>query len=274
MAALARKMLWLTVVIGVLVGSTACEVLSRSQPTASAVQVSFTPTPRPCASIEFTLPQNILETGKELRMRDSFYRTLELAPQQYGWLSVHLDLIQDVVRYGEAIPLRLTITNEIDQPVIFVQPQDAEFLLYSVYPSSYPPFHPSFVPPTPHPLTDWEPVSPYPFGPIQIYVYLDPFPDEFRPPKGYEGRRSPLLFSILRPGQSCTVEWELMWNETVPPLPRPIPPGDYTLKVFLRGTALGPQVPGRRIITVLDIGGWVGTSEASNPVTLTILPPD
>ena len=273
----ARRTFWFAIIIGVLVGVEACFVRSDLQPTVSApaIRTSSSPALKPCVSSEFAVPESVMRAGQELvRLSKPFYRTLELGPQQYGWLSVHLDLIQDVVQYGEAIPLRLTITNGTDQPVIFVRPRNVEFLYYY----SYPPFHPSFVPPTPAVpfyeggLTSW-----HPYFPTQLYIDLVPFPDKIRPPEAIGGTRSPLLkedFSMLRPGQSCTIEWKLTWNGPGIPLTGPIPPGDYTLKVFLRGTDLGPEIPGRPVITILDIGGWVGTSEASNPVTLTILPPD
>lgn len=274
MVALARKTFWFATVIGVLVGIGACSVPSGSQPTVSALAIGTSPSPalQPCASNEFAVPENVLKAGKELGRYEACNRVLELGRQQYGWLSVQLDLVRSVIRYGEPIPLRLTITNETDHPVIFARPQGVEFL----YLFSFPPLHPSFTPP-PHPAFDLSAcqVATYPYSPIQLWVDLTPFPDNVGPPAvfGFNPRK-PQAFSMLRPGQSCTVEWDLTWNGPgVSPLTGPFPPGNYTLRVFLRGVALGPEIPNRPIITILDIGGWVGTSEASNPVTLTILPP-
>ena len=184
-----------------------------------------------------------------------------------------IELTRDVVRYGDPILLRFTITNETDHPVIFVRPQNMEFL----YDSSYPPYHPNFS--RPSYISSFLP--PTSFSLAQVYVALDPFPDGIRP--AGESRLVQLesllqpqgAFSMLRPGQSCTVEGDLMWNKTAEPLAEPLPPGTYTLWVFLRGTGLGPDLdPVRYTGKIIDVGGWVGCSGASRAVTLTILPLD
>ncbi len=276
MSIVVKRMWRLVAVLSIGVSVSACSALLGPKPTGSVPAVHASPTalqPPSCASSEFALPESVLQAGEVLDLEEADRREIELGRQQYGWLSVHIALTRNVVRYGDPIPLRFTITNETDHPVIFVRPQNTEFL----YDSFYPPYHPNFS--RPSYISAFLP--PTSFSPTQIYVALDPFPDEIRPLG--ESRLVELesllqpqgSFSMLRPGQSCTAEGYLVWNKTVEPLAEPIPPGNYTLWVFLRGTGLGPDIdPVRYTGEIIDVGGWVGCSEASNAVTLTILPLD
>jgi hypothetical protein len=266
-----RKIFPLTALIGILVVLGACSVPPASH--------STTPKPLilPCADSAFALPEEVLQTGEWLGSWEAGERMRKLKWQQYGWLSVHLDLLQSEVWYGDPIPIRLTVTNETaEKPVIFVRPQWATFLPDDF---PFPPSHPKRPTPRPH-LDDWE-AGKWPIS-VQIYVSMTPFPASLKPLGGrylhigFRPKYPQEAFSMLRPGQSCTIEWELTWDGAFSPLARPIPPGKYTLRVFLAGTALGPD----RIVTIdndkyremLDIGGWVGCSAASNAVTLTVWP--
>jgi hypothetical protein len=145
------------------------------------------------------------------------------------------------------VPLRLTITNVTDQPVIFVRPYRISFLGSSTG------------------------------RPVQLFVDLVSATGErIGPALGtvYE-LKIPLqtaeMFSMLPPGESCTVDLDLVWNKTFMPLEVPIPAGNYTMRGILAGSALGPDV---EMWGDFDIGAWVGTTDPSNEVTLTVLPPE
>jgi len=248
---------------------------------------STTPKPLilPCADSAFALPEEVLQTGEWLGSWEAGERMRTFKQQQqYGWLSVHLDLLQSEVWYGDPIPIRLTVTNETaEKPVIFVRPHWATFLPDDF---PFPPSHPKRPTPRPH-LDDWE-AGNWPF-PVQIYVSMTPIPASLKLLDGqyqfmfmyysYIGlmpKYPQEAFSMLPPGQSCTIEWELTWDGAFFPLARPIPPGKYTLRVFLAGTALGPvrvvTIDNDKYLEMLDTGGWVGCSAASNAVTLTVWP--
>jgi len=74
---------------------------------------------------------------------------------------------------------------------------------------------------------------------------------------------------MLPPGGSCAVDLQLIWDETNLPLESPIPPGDYRMHVILLQNDRGPSISKDEN---LDIGAWVGVTDPSNEVTLTILP--
>lgn len=246
MVALAMKILRLIAVTSILVGLMACSAPSGSK---SATAIPIIPTPSlasipSCASNEFELPESVLRTGEVLEHKEVLLREFDLDQrlQQYGWLSVHLDLTQNIVRYGDPIPFRIMIANETEHPVIFVRPKSMTFAGCYNYPTQ---IRFDMV------STQGTKIKPRSIKEILAVVHQ---PKE--------------TFSMLLPRQSCIMDLELRWDKTCPPLEEPIPAGVYRLKVILKGTGLGPDAGYGRII---DVGGWIGWSE-SNVVTLTIVP--
>ncbi len=208
----------------------------------------ITPTRSPlpaCESSEFLLPQSVLVAAQELDRDDYRDHYFDRFEKQHGWLSVHLDLPQSAIRYADPIPFRLTIINEKDYPVIFVRPDDISFR-----------FHPNIQLRLRVEMISFagERISPRTVTTVDT-IYIPPPPERF---------------SMLPPEKSCIMDLQLMWNETVLPLEEPIPPGDYRMSVTLRQLDLGPRT---REYGDLDIGAWVGATEPSNVVTVTIQPP-
>ena len=171
--------------------------------------------------------------------------------EQRGWLSMHLDLLTDTVQYAEPIRLRLVFTNTLNEPVVFARPQHISFygdatlepnqssrLLVGMVSSA------------------GERIKPVPIIATQLSYY--PLPIE--------------QFSHLAPGESCSLEIPLLWSNTHLPLSEPIPPGKYNLQAVSQHYDLGPQAPNDRA-KMIDISAWVGETELSNNVTVTILPP-
>ena len=79
-------------------------------------------------------------------------------------------------------------------------------------------------------------------------------------------------FSLLPPKGSCYIDIRL--DEAIDFPQETFPPGNYQIQVILRGWHVGPwpeskQNPG---CEVLDIGAWVGVTEPSLAITLTVYP--
>lgn len=268
-----QRTLWLLAALGVsvLIVTSGCSAARGRQP---INVVSATPSPIPindndrstpsipqststrafthpphlaCDSKEFAVPEQVVMTGKKFdgsQRQDPFD---ERFAEQHGWLSVHLDLAQDVVPYAAPVPLLLTITNQSDHSVIFVRPR-----LISVG-GTYDFNHSIRL------FVDMRSSSGEKIGPpatLILSLYSSPPIEDF---------------SMLPPGKSCTVSLQLLWNKTIQPLEQPIPPGDYQVKVSLLGLDLGPSINKDE---ALDIGSWVGKTDFSNTVTLNVLPPE
>lgn len=198
---------------------------------------------QPCDGSEFILAENIVGEvidNSEFILRSTSYHESD-SP-----LSLHLDLMENSLGYAEAIPLRLTVTNETDEPIIFLRPRDIS-LQEGLYPIGLEIRLVSSSGETIRPEFRWtNPSFPLPFMPREA-------------------------FSTLPPRERCYIDFQLAWDRTWLPLEEPIPSGDYQISVRFQGIAVGPQIDsvGQQF---LDIGAWVGYTEASNVVTLTILP--
>lgn len=212
---------------------------------ALAITSGCTPqSPQPCDSSEFILAEDV--TGEiidpvEFVRRSTSYSYCE----SDGRLSLRLDLMGNSFGYADAVPFRLTVTNEIDEPVTFLRPHSIS-LEEGVYPIGLEIRLTSSSGETVHP---------------GLRLTNPPFPSIARP------RES---FSTLPPRESCFMDFQLVWNQTWHPLEEPIPPGDYQMSVRFQGIAVGPQTDSAG--EFLDVGAWVGCVEAPDIVTLTILP--
>jgi hypothetical protein len=191
-----------------------------------------------------------LQNAEQIDISEWVDRQLLGRREQLGWLDVRLELPQQSVAYGAPVPFRLTITNVQEHPVIFVRPVYATFLGASAFISPYP-FH-----------LFWDIVS-------SSGERLDPYGDTGLPQMGFPPRTVE-MFAVLPPGESCTVEAQVDWEQIYLPPDEPLAPGTYRVSVVLRGSDLGPTTESYEH---LDIGAWVG-SNGSNPVTLTIRPPE
>jgi hypothetical protein len=76
-------------------------------------------------------------------------------------------------------------------------------------------------------------------------------------------------FTSLPGGGSCVIPLRLTWGDgALDGLPPPPSPGEYWVTASLRGASIGPKIGN----DYYDIGAWVGVTNPSNVVTLTILP--
>jgi hypothetical protein len=192
-----------------------------------------------CDSSEFILPDS---SGERITSEEARQRRAARSAEQHDWLSLHLDLAQNAFGYAEPIPFRLTVTNETDHPVVFLRPRSLSLsgdpqaeLLVSLRALSG--------------ESNWE------------YTML---PWEWPPVTGE-------MFSVLPPGGSCAIDLNLVWDGTLEFLREPFGPGDYEMAVTLIGSFVGPETESSMYY---DVGAWVGATQPSNMVELTILPPE
>lgn len=254
-----RRVFWLlaaaTILVAIIVGG--CSVTGPVQPTSVAPPQptdTVLPTPAPllaCESSEFALPDSLVAAGKKLDRAPYLSPPGERFAEQRGWLSVRLDLAQVAVQYADPVPFRITITNERDHRVIFVRPQITSFLGDPNIPAT-------FASGLQVDMVSFSGERVRPESEADIDVGL-----RSSPPKE--------KFSMLPPRKSCTVDLQLRWDRTFMPLGKPIPAGTYRMSLTLLQYDLGPGM-GKE--ANLDIGAWVGFTDPSNEVVLTILPPE
>jgi hypothetical protein len=202
----------------------------------------------PCDSAEFDLPPSIMQHAEKMDSEVWAEMLLKGRREQLGWLSVQLELFQDAAAYGAPVPFRLTITNTRAHPVIFDRPVNMGLLAPDLFSSPFP-VHLFFeITTSSGERIELPPGLPY----LQF------------PPRTAE------MFTLLPAGESCVVEAQLDWAQMCMPPDEPLSPGTYRVRVVLRGSDLGPQTESYEH---LDIGAWVG-STVSNPVTLTVRPPE
>jgi len=236
-----RVLGFLGVISALMVLVCACSAPGTPQPKSAIQAVPVFPD---CGNTEFALPESVVAAGERVDSLEYWDRFYERRRNQDRWLSVHLDLVNDVIGYGDPVPFRLTITNGTDRPVIFVRPQRMTLFLEVTY-QGIPIQLLIFL------ASSGERIAPVGHALVQV---------QFPPPT----RES---FSVLPAGESCALDLPFLWNETLWPLEEPIPPGDYQMSMALRGTALGlgPEDGG-----YVDIGAWVGCSDVSNVVSFTV----
>lgn len=248
----------LTIIVGLAVLSvaTGCAVAPTPSdtPTLPATSIpeptptsSPTPTPfPPCDSSQFMVPMNVITNGK-------FIDYATVLPDPTPWpsgLSVQLDVISGSVQYAESIPIRLSITNEKNEPIIFVRPQGLSF-------------YGDFVVKNNSLVVDLRFAS---GDLIKSDDVSTGFPLVVHAP-------SADAFSILSLGASCRMDVSLVWNKMNSPLAAPIPGGTYQIKTALFLRYSGPEIP-NGASEYVDIGAWVGFTDYSNTVTFTVLLPE
>lgn len=240
--------------------------------------------PRPCDSRDFILPESTLADSKVVTLEEiseacravlggitnpeSWYtHTLSLTnswrarSQDPSYeicfgsgratitsstqLSLNLSLVQDTIAYGDPVPFRLTITNRSNQPIIFLRPRSISLGGYAatdLFVGLVSPTGTSVGP-------SWKGTS-------------DSF-DGFLPTRE--------SYSVLPPGEACTVDLQFEWYTVRPRLDGPIPGGGYWMQVSMLGSGGGPMKGPREWY---DVGTWKGLTKPSNKVLLTIRPPE
>lgn len=198
-----------------------------------------------CSSGTYLIPTSTISNA--LRAEADWQGPDNRFDEQGGWLSVHLDLLQDAVPFGKPIPLLLTFTDTEDTPVIFARPQ------YIIFQNEH-----REINQTSRLVVDVKSLSgnklPLDLVVAEVLGYIPPPTQEF---------------SQLAPGQSCSMKLSLDWNATV--LTEPLPPGGYTLQVHSEHFDPGPRVSDGSS-EIWNVNAWVGYTEPSNVVTFTVLP--
>jgi hypothetical protein len=206
-----------------------------------------TPTPfPPCDSSQFMVPTTVITSG--IRADGEYPGSSERFDQRPGWLSIHVDVDLGVVQYAEPIPMRVTVTNERkDQSVIFARPQ---YIWFKGATSLIGPNLPSGL----------------------IIDLVSTAGDRIKPAPfmghryGYD-LRTAKDFSMLQPGDSCSMDWPFTdYDEDAR-----VPPGNYQMKVILHAVDLGPEL-WNTAGEIWDVDAWIGITEPSNVTTFTVLP--
>lgn len=197
----------------------------------------------PCDDPEHMLSQSVLARSRIIDVEEVLRYREKNPLEQAGSLSVRLELTQKALKYTDPIDLHLIITNETGSPVVFQRPGTIA-------------------------------LSPAWFA--DLIVLLQPSPAEVRNIRVKQSLPLPPsreLFSVLGPGQSCTVNLHLIWNRTLDHLSSPLSPGYYEMRVYLQAMWVGPRTSSN-VRKLYDVGAWVGRTWPSNVVAFTIQPPD
>jgi hypothetical protein len=199
---------------------------------------------RSCDSIEFTLPESEIATAQRINSDEQTRRTSERYDYRGDQLSLHLTLVQDTVGHSDPIASRIAITNDTEQPIIFCRPQAISTM------DRQPPL-------------------------ASLFVGLSSVSGEWHPQLAYIQWTSPRPkredFTVLPPGESCTIDFQVVWKEGT--LQSPPPPGDYRVYVHMNSWWGAPEIESAQF-EFYDIDAWVGQTKPSNVVTLTISPPE
>jgi len=199
---------------------------------------------RACDSSDFILPESVIAGAERLTPEELAQRLSEYPVDQNNQLSLYLALAQDVFIYAEPIAFHLTITNETDHPVIFLRP--CMLSLAGTLPAEL--------------ELDLRSLSGERY--IRTGSWANYMLAGYYPLGGQ--------FSMLPPGQSCSVDLSFRWDHTPDHMPEPVPAGDYSMSVILHGRDFGTwSAIGE--MEYYDVGAWTGVTEPSNAVTLTIL---
>lgn len=188
---------------------------------------------------EFAVPEDIVATAPKISCEEEARRYFESS--QPSPLQPILSTISDP---RSPLAFRLIISNKTDHPVIFFRPQAISFGGTSPL------------------LTD-----------LVIQLVSSSGTRIFGEEDWIDWRVDIVKqnFSLLPPRGSCYIDIRL--DEALDFPKKPFPPGNYRMQVILRGQYVGPLVvSGQGRCEVLDIGSWLGVTEPSPAITLTVCP--
>lgn len=224
-------------------GTTSRPAAATPQGSPGAVSVRISQLLPTCDSTGFALSGPELATAPLISADEARRRSSERFTYASRGLSLVLQPVVSTFTYAEPVAFRIAITNQSGQAIVFCRPKGITI-------ESQPPL-------------------------AGVIVNLRPVSHEWH--RGFAwiqwaaSAPSPEEFTRLPLGASCTMDFELHWEEGT--LRSPPPPGDYLMDARLHSW-WGAPLAQRNSMTFYDLEAWVGETERSNTITLTVVPSD